>query len=36
MVKNELVTNQLSLEDLNEGVYILLVDGKTHKLIVNK
>jgi hypothetical protein len=36
VVKNELVTNQLSLEDLNEGVYILLVDGKTHKLIVNK
>jgi hypothetical protein len=36
MVKNELVTNQLSLEDLNEGVYILLVDGKTHKLIINK
>lgn len=36
MIKNEMVSNQFSIEDLNEGVYVLVVDGKTHKLIVNK
>lgn len=36
IVKNESVTNQLNLEVLSEGIYIMVVDGKTHKLIINK
>ena len=36
LVKDEMVTTQMNLNDLITGMYIISINGSTNKLLINK